>query len=138
MTLNNRAVILLIDDNPDDLYLAKKAIFKANPEYIVEVASDGLNALESLKQTIKPSLIFLDLKMPALDGIEVLRMIRSNHNTRFVPVVVLTSSRMEEDILASYNAGASSFMVKSNDYSVFSQQIKTAIHYWVQMNIVPN
>jgi two-component system, response regulator len=130
--------ILVIDDNPDDIFIAKRVISKYRDNFIVESASDGSQAMELISNTKPPALILLDLKMPGIDGIEILRFIRNREQTRYVPVVILTSSKMEEDLKASYDAGANGFLHKAHDLSEFTENLSAALHYWIDLNLSPN
>jgi CheY-like chemotaxis protein len=123
--------ILIIDDNADDAFLEKRIISKYRPDCIIEVASDGFQALERLRDGVLPALVFLDIKMPGIDGFEVLKFIRTHEQTRNIPVVMLTSSTLEKDIEASYKAGANLFLHKSLDSFVFTEHLMSAIKDWI-------
>lgn len=129
--------ILIVDDNPDNAFLAKRAISQSRAGCSIEVATDGLQAIERLRKAKPPALIFLDLKMPGTGGIEVLQFIRSCEQTQYIPVVMLSSSNMEEDLKASYAAGANGFLHKTHDFTKFTESIKTALHYWIDVNMLP-
>lgn len=135
--------ILLVDDNPDDLMLTLRALRKNKISNEVAIANDGIEALDYLFGTGKykgrdikkmPSVVLLDLKMPKMDGLEVLRKIRQDERTRFLPVVILTCSKEEEDLINSYKLGANSFISKPVDWNKFSKAIRTLGMYWVVMN----
>ena len=132
--------ILLVEDNPDHQELTLMTLAENNVLNEVIVASDGLEALEYLFGTGRhegrdardaPALILLDLKLPKVGGIEVLRRIREDERTRYVPVVILTSSSEEEDIVASLQHGANSYVRKPVDFSRFAEQVQRLQVYWL-------
>jgi len=132
--------ILLVEDNPDHQELTLMTLQENNVLNEVVVVNDGLEALEYLFGTGRyagrdvrdlPAVILLDLKLPKLNGIEVLRRIREDERTRFVPVVILTSSSEEEDILASMEGGANSYVRKPVDFAHFIEQIQRLQVYWL-------
>lgn len=138
--------ILLVEDNPDDEALTLRAFQKSNLSNEVIVARDGVEALEYLSGTGKyegrdstdvPHLILLDLKLPKLDGMEVLQRIRDNEHTRLLPVVVLTSSREQEDLVRSYSLGANSYVRKPVDFNQFMLAIQQLGLYWLVLNERP-
>lgn len=135
--------VLLVEDNADDVELALLALEEHyGNRSSVTVLRDGQQAVDYL-ETIDgaleegPSVVLLDLKLPWLDGFEVLRRIRANPVTRFVPVVVLSSSNEESDMRSSYELGANSFIQKSLDFSKFSDSVRQIGHYWLELNSVP-
>lgn len=126
--------ILLIEDNPDDVALTLRAL-KKNILNEVTVAADGAEALELLgAQGPLPGLILLDLKLPKVDGLEVLRRIRASDRTEIIPVVVLTSSKLDEDIIASYRNGANAYVRKPVKFSDFVEAISTLGVFWLLLN----
>jgi two-component system, response regulator len=130
--------ILLVEDNPDDEALTLRALKKNHILNEVHVARDGVEALEFLfadgaKATL-PGLILLDLKLPKVDGLEVLRRIRADPRTRIVPVVVLTTSSLDEDVLASYREGANGYVRKPVKFSDFADAVCTLGIFWLQLN----
>ena len=136
--MNDR--ILLVEDNPDHQELTLMTLAENNVRNEVVVASDGLEALEYLFGTGKwqgrdvrdvPALVLLDLKLPKVGGIEVLRRVRDDERTRYVPVVILTSSSEEEDIAASLENGANSYVRKPVDFSRFIEQVHRLQVYWM-------
>jgi CheY-like chemotaxis protein len=138
--------ILLVEDNPDDEALTLRALRKNHITNEVVVARDGVEALDFLFCTgahagrdahEMPALVLLDLKLPKVDGLEVLRRARSNDQVRCLPVVVLTSSREEGDISNSYQLGANSYIVKPVDFLKFMEIIRTVGQYWLTMNEPP-
>lgn len=142
----NHKVILLVDDNPDDVELTLRAFKKSNILNEVVVAKDGVEALDYLfgtgkyagrDTTVMPSLILLDLKMPRLDGFEVLQRLRANERTKLLPVVVLTSSREEQDLIKGYKFGANSYIRKPVDFVEFMNAVKQLGMYWLLINEPP-
>jgi two-component system response regulator len=138
--------VLLVEDNPDDEMLTIRAFQKSNFRNEVVVARDGAEALDYLFATGQhagrnpddiPHLILLDLKLPKIDGLEVLERIRADERTRFIPVVVLTSSKEQEDLLNSYANGANSYVRKPVDFNQFFQAIQQLGMYWLVMNESP-
>jgi two-component system response regulator len=132
-------MILLVEDNPDDVELTLRAFRKVNLKNEIEVATDGALALERLNDTTKtlPSLVLLDLKLPRIDGLEVLRTIRATERMRLMPVVVLTSSKEEADIVESYRLGANSYVRKPVDFSEFVEATRQLGLYWLVLNQAP-
>jgi two-component system, response regulator len=135
--------ILLVEDNPDDEKLTILALRKHNVANEVVIAHDGVEALSHLfgsaeddraAAAVMPALILLDLKLPRLDGLEVLRRVRGDSRTRRLPVVVLTSSREEQDLINSYNLGANSYIRKPVDFAQFSEAVKQLGLYWLVLN----
>jgi two-component system, response regulator len=135
--------ILLVEDNPTDLELTLRALGKVNLANKVFAVSDGAQALDYLFASGEfagrigashPRVVLLDLKLPKVDGIEVLRRIRSDPRTALVPVVVLTSSAEERDRLASYELGANSFIVKPVEFDSFARAVTDVGLYWMLLN----
>ncbi len=145
--MTDKAVeILLVEDNPNDLELTMLALQENRIANSIEVARDGAEALDFIfcmgphsKRNIRngPRVILLDLKLPKIDGIEVLRRVKADERTRTIPVVVLTSSREERDIVATYNLGVNSYIVKPVDWDQFSEAIKSIGLYWMLINEPP-
>jgi len=138
--------ILLVEDNPDDEALTLRAFKKHNITNHVVVAHDGAQALEYLFGTgryagrdmaLTPQLILLDLKLPKVDGLEVLRQLRADDRTRLLPVVVLTSSTEERDLVESYRLGANSYVRKPVDFTQFVEAARQLGLYWLLMNQPP-
>lgn len=138
--------ILLVEDNPDDEILTLRALKNNNILNKVVVTRDGAEALDHLfckgKYTdrdlsLLPQVILLDLKLPKLDGLEVLREIRSNERTKLLPVVILTSSKEEKDLVNSYKLGANSYVRKPINFLEFSEAIKQLGLYWLLLNENP-
>jgi two-component system response regulator len=138
-----RAEILLVEDNPNDVKLTLHAFKTANLANTVHVARDGVEALEflfgaapSADQSLPemPKLILLDLKLPRLDGHEVLKRIRNDPRTRGIPVVVLTSSSEERDVMRTYEVGANSYIIKPVDFEQFTESVRDIGKYWLVMN----
>jgi two-component system response regulator len=131
--------ILLIEDNPDDQALTLRALKKHGIVNEVSIAGDGAEALELLlpasgAEGLRPGLILLDLKLPKVDGLEVLRRLRADVRTDIVPVVVLTSSREQEDVLDSYHTGANGYVRKPVDFADFSEAVRTLGTFWLMLN----
>ena len=138
--------ILLVEDNPDDEELTLLAFRNNNIHNCIDVVRDGEEALDYLFRKGKyahrspcsnPNLILLDLKLPKIVGFEVLRQIRANPETQHIPVVVLTTSGQEEDILNSYKCGANSYMRKPVEFHSFNEAIKHLGLYWLLLNLAP-
>lgn len=143
---NSDKIILLVEDNPDDEALTLRALKKNNIMNEVVVARDGVEALDYMFGTgahtgrdtsILPQVILLDLKLPKIDGLEVLKRIRENERTRLQPVVVLTTSNEDSDILASYKLGVNSYIRKPVDFSQFMEAVHHLGLYWLVLNIAP-
>lgn len=139
-------IILLVEDNPDDELLTLRALKRSNVLNRIVVARDGVEALDYLfgrgayasrDITILPQLILLDLKLPKLDGLEVLQQIRADPRTCLLPVVILTSSDEERDIVASYQLGANSYIRKPVDFGQFTQAVQQLGLYWLVLNQSP-
>jgi len=139
--------ILLVEDNPDDEALALRAF--RNIEYVsnVIVVRDGAEALDYLFGTgqyegrdtrQQPRLILLDMKLPKLNGLDVLRRVRQDDRTRFHPVVLMTSSRQESDIMAGYSLGANSYIQKPVNFDEFVEAMRDLARYWMKINRTPN
>ena len=133
----NQHSILIVDDCPANFFLAKKAITASRPGDTVVHADSGIAALELLKNGNPPALILLDCHMPGLSGVEVLQEIRKRPETRYCPVVMLSSSDFEPDIKSAYDAGANSFLTKARQFDVFTEEINAALHYWLDVNKLP-
>jgi len=138
--------ILLVEDNPDDEALTLRALRTGNVVNRIDVVRDGAEALDYLfcqgaysgrDPERPPSVVLLDLKLPKIDGIEVLRRIRADERTKFQPVVILTSSKEEQDMLASYRHGANSYIRKPVDFEKFLQAIQQLKLYWLILNEPP-
>lgn len=135
--------ILLIEDDPSDLELALLAFQRSNIANPIEIARDGAEALELLglrggaPRAVAPCLVLLDLKLPKVSGLEILRLMRSDEQLRVVPVVMLTSSHEENDILTSYNLGVNSYIVKPVDFDRFVDSVREISMYWLLLNQSP-
>jgi len=138
--------ILLVEDNPDDVELTLHAFKQAKISNRVYVVRDGAEALDFLfcrglyaqrDSTDWPKVILLDLKLPRVDGLEVLRRIREDRKTQFLPVVILTSSREERDIVEGYRLGVNSFIQKPVDFEQFAAAVRTLGFYWLILNRPP-
>lgn len=128
--------ILLVEDNADDEQLTLRAMRQSEVPNIIRVARDGAEALEAVfgANARLPDLILLDLKLPKVSGLEVLQKLRSDEKTRGLPVVVLTSSDEEKDIVESYNLGANSYIRKPVDFDEFIDAVRQLGLYWLSMN----
>jgi len=130
--------ILLVEDNPNDAELTQRALKKTNLEARLLIAKDGAEALEYLlSDRPKPKVIFLDLKLPKIDGIEVLRRARADDRARSVPVVVLTSSQEEKDVAECYKLGVNSYVVKPVEFDKFYKAVGDLATYWLVLNKYP-
>ena len=138
--------ILLVEDNPDDVVLTLRAFKINNVANEVVVAIDGLEALDYLFGTgkytgrdmsIMPSVILLDLKLPNIDGLEVLKRMRADEHTKLLPVVILTSSKEEQDVISSYSLGANSYIRKPVDFNKFVDAVRQLQLYWLVLNERP-
>jgi len=138
-------MILLVEDNPDDEALTLRAVRKHMP-YGIVVARDGAEALDYVFGTgcyagrdpmDSPLLVLLDLKLPKVNGLEVLRRMRDDARTRSIPVIIFTSSTEEQDILDSYRLGANSYIRKPVDYGQFCDDMKQVMTYWLSVNQLP-
>ncbi|MBX2865141.1 MAG: response regulator [Leptolyngbyaceae cyanobacterium MAG.088] len=127
--------IFLVEDNPDDERLTLRALKRGRITHPVQVARDGEEALNMLLVADPlPSVVLLDLKLPKIDGLEVLQRLRANARTRLLPVVILTSSNEQRDIVASYSLGANSYVRKPVDFQQFSDAVYQLGFYWTSIN----
>lgn len=141
--MNNERVILLVEDNPKDEMLTLRALKKSNVSNPIVVARDGVEALDYLfsrgvhanrPSGASPQLILLDLKLPKVDGLEVLKALRGDKRTRLIPVVILTSSVEEQDLLQGYSLGANSYVRKPVDFVQFSEAVRQLGLFWLILN----
>jgi CheY-like chemotaxis protein len=139
-------IILLVEDNPDDVELTLRAFNRSRVSNEIVVARDGADALAYLfgtgahagrDLTVMPEVVLLDLKLPKVDGLDVLRYLRADERTRRLPVVVLTSSNEEHDLIRSYDLGANSFVRKPVDFAQFSEAAQQLGVYWLGLNEPP-
>lgn len=134
--------ILLVEDNPDDELLALRALKKNNILNEVKVVRDGVEAIDHISSLTNtehlPEVVLLDLQLPKVSGLDVLKAIRSNPLTKLLPVVVLTSSDEEKDIVRSYQLGANSYIRKPVDFNQFVEAVQQLGIYWLVLNITPN
>ena len=144
--ITRQGIILLVEDNPDDVALTLRAFRQNHFHNPVVVANDGVEAVDYLLGTGSPAgngeaplplVILLDLKLPKLDGLEVLQRIRSNNRTKLLPVVILTSSKEEQDLATSYNLGANSYIRKPVDFAQFTEAVRQLGLYWLLLNEPP-
>lgn len=138
--------ILLVEDNQDDVELAMHAVAKHRVENRIRVCRDGAEALEFLfgaedddgPTVNQPRVILLDLKLPRVDGLEVLRRIKSDERTQHIPVVMMTASNHEKDIVESYRLGVNSYIVKPVDFGQFLEAMTNIGYYWLLLNKTPD
>jgi CheY-like chemotaxis protein len=142
VTLSNRT-ILLVEDNPQDEELTLRALRKSNLANPIVVARDGVEALDYLfargahasrPADALPQLILLDLKLPKVDGLEVLKLLREDERTKLLPVVILTSSLQEQDLIRGYSLGANSYVRKPVDFVQFTESVRQLGLYWLVLN----
>ena len=147
MNPTNNVEILIVEDTSEDLDLALRALRKAKITNRIQVAHDGEEALEFIfcegpfaerKMEDGPKVILLDLKLPKIDGLEVLQRIKSDPRTKSIPVVVLTSSREQNDVVESYNLGVNSYIVKPVNFEQFSEAVQKLGMYWLLINHPPS
>src|SRR6266567_1551762 len=144
--MKHENVILLVEDNPDDADLTRRAFTKNNiPNHLV-VARDGVEALDYLFATGDwaerdpadlPVLTLLDLKLPRIEGLEVLRRLRADLRTKYLPVVILTSSVEERDVIRAYDLGCNSYIRKPVDFVHFTEAVRQLAAYWLELNVPP-
>ena len=146
MSNNHEVEILLVEDSPRDAEMTLRALQKRNLANHVVHVKDGEEALDWLygrgahagrDATQQPKVVLLDLKLPKVDGLEVLRAIRADERTRLQPVVVMTSSQEQRDLIESYNLGVNSYVVKPVDFDAFSAAVAEHGHYWLLVNKEP-
>jgi two-component system response regulator len=146
MTTPSGVEVLLVEDNPRDAEMTLRALRKRNFANTIVHVTDGQEALDWLfatgayvgrDQSQQPKIVLLDLKLPKVDGLEVLRAIRADARTRLVPVVVLTSSQEDRDVVESYKLGVNSYIVKPVDFDNFSAAVAELGHYWLLLNQQP-
>ncbi len=139
-------IILLVEDNPDDVTLTERAMKKSHILNKLVVARDGAEALDYIFGTgnytgrdlnIMPEVILLDLKLPKIDGLEVLKTIRSDKRSKLLPVVILTSSKEESDLINGYSLGANSYIRKPVNFNQFAEAIRQLGLYWLVLNEAP-
>jgi two-component system, response regulator len=142
----NDKIILLVEDNPDDVTLTERALKKSHILNQLVVARDGAEALDYIfgtgnysgrDMTIMPEVILLDLKLPKIDGLEVLKKIRSDKRSKLLPVVILTSSKEESDLINGYSLGANSYIRKPVNFNQFAEAIRQLGLYWLVLNEAP-
>lgn len=144
--MSDSVEILLVEDSPDDLDMTLRALRKAHMANRIQVARDGVEAVEYIfcegphagrRMEDVPRVILLDLKLPRMDGFEVLRRLKSDARTRTIPVVVLTSSREQADVVASYDLGVNSYIVKPVNFDSFVKAVSELGMYWLLLNQPP-
>ena len=142
--MGNRT-ILIVEDNSDDVTLILRALKKANIKNNIDVAQDGAEALDYLfktgqyadRESGNPTVVLLDIKLPKMDGLEVLQKLREDDRTKLLPIVILTSSDEEEDIVRSYELGANSYVRKPVEFGSFSEAVNQLGLYWLLLNEIP-
>ena len=136
--MNTTSPILLVEDNEDDIVLTRRALTRNNISNPLIVARDGAEALELLHgengSSIKPAVILLDLHLPKVDGFSVLKQLRADERTKLTPVVVLTSSKEEQDVIAGYELHANSYIRKPVDFERFTEAVRQIGVYWLLLN----
>lgn len=144
--MSDNNVILLVEDNPDDADLTRRAFTKNNIANKLVVAQDGVEALDYLfaagawtgrGEETDPTLVILDLKLPKINGLEVLRKMRADPRTRLLPVIILTSSVEEEDVIRGYDLGCNSYIHKPVDFLQFNEAVRQLSLYWLVLNQPP-
>ena len=144
--MNEKNIILLVEDNPDDADLTRRAFAKSNIANKLVLVKDGVEALDYLfaagawagrPEEDDPTLILLDLKLPKIGGLEVLRQLRSNPRTKLTPVIILTSSVEEQDLIRGYSLGCNSYIHKPVDFTQFIEATRTLGLYWLVLNQPP-
>jgi CheY-like chemotaxis protein len=139
----NRDVILLVEDNPDDEALTLRALRKNKIANQVIIARDGVEALDyafgtgaysDRDMSSMPQMVLLDLKLPKLDGLQVLKRLKADKRTQLIPVVILTSSKEENDLIAGYRLGANSYVRKPVDFNEFNETVRELSLYWLTLN----
>lgn len=144
--MTGKKTVLLVEDNPDDEILALRALRMNGIEEGVSVVRDGAEALDFLfgrgdysdrSAELLPTVVLLDLNLPKVNGLEVLKQLRAHEETRYLPVVILTTSKEEQDMISGYSFGANSFICKPVDYDQFIQAIEQLGRYWLLLNETP-
>ena len=144
--MNNLQPILLVEDNPNDVELTLEALAQNHLANPVEIVRDGVEALDYLfrrgkfsdRPTGNPLMVLLDLKLPKVDGLQVLRELKAEATLRFIPVVMLTSSREEKDLVESYRLGVNAYVVKPVDFSQFIEAVRHIGAFWAVLNELPS
>jgi len=146
MNETNEIEILLVEDSQDDLDMTLRALRKANLANHIQIARDGAEALEFIfcegahaarKIENVPKVVLLDLKLPKIDGLEVLKRVKSDPRTKMIPIVILTSSKEQKDVIESYNLGVNSYMVKPVNFEGFAAAVQELGMYWLLLNQPP-
>ena len=144
--MKEHKIILLVEDNPDDVTLTLKALEQNNVANRVAVVTDGAEALDYLFCTGKfadrdmsamPAVVLLDLRLPRIDGLEVLKRLRADERTNILPIVILTSSKEEQDLITGYKLGANSYIQKPVDFNRFTEAVRQLGLYWLVLNEPP-
>ena len=146
MSENKEVEILLVEDNQDDLDMTLRSLRKANLANHIQIARDGAEALEFIfcqgphagrKIEHGPKVVLLDLKLPKIDGMEVLKRVKGDPRTKMIPIVMLTSSKEQKDVIESYHLGVNSYIVKPVDFEGFAAAVQELGMYWLLLNQPP-
>ena len=146
MSENKEVEILLVEDNQDDLDMTLRSLRKANLANHIQIARDGAEALEFIfcqgphigrKMEHGPKVVLLDLKLPKIDGMEVLKRVKGDPRTKMIPIVMLTSSKEQKDVIESYHLGVNSYIVKPVDFEGFAAAVQELGMYWLLLNQPP-
>ncbi|MHA2243658.1 MAG: response regulator [Candidatus Hodarchaeales archaeon] len=131
-------IVLLVEDSPDHAFLIKRAISAAIQDLKIQWAKDGEEAVEFvIKRGLKPDLILLDIKMPRMNGFEVLRILKGNKETRYIPIVILSTSANEKDVSRAYTLGTNCYITKPVEIAEFQSKLKSIPLYWLRTNTIP-
>ncbi len=131
-------VVLLVEDSPDHAFLIKRAISAAIQDLKIQWAKDGEEAVEFIiKRGLKPDLILLDIKMPRMNGFEVLRVLKGNKETKYIPIVILSTSANEKDVSRAYSLGTNCYITKPVEIADFQSKLKSIPLYWLRTNTIP-
>lgn len=132
-------VVLLVEDSPDHAFLIKRAISAAIQDLKIQWAKDGEEAVELIiKRGLKPDLILLDIKMPRMNGFEVLRVLKGNKKTKYIPIVILSTSANEKDVSRAYSLGTNCYITKPVEIADFQSKLKSIPLYWLRTNTIPH
>ena len=133
-----KKVVLLVEDSPDHAFLIKRAISAAIQDLKIQWAKDGEEAVEFIiKRGLKPDLILLDIKMPRMNGFEVLRVLKGNKETKYIPIVILSTSANEKDVSRAYSLGTNCYITKPVEIADFQSKLKSIPLYWLRTNTIP-
>ncbi len=131
-------VVLLVEDSPDHAFLIKRAISAAIQDLKIQWAKDGEEAVEFIiKRGLKPDLILLDIKMPRMNGFEVLKVLKGNKKTKYIPIVILSTSANKKDVSRAYSLGTNCYITKPVEIADFQSKLKSIPLYWLRTNTIP-